>query len=325
MPKQKHTFNPQTPDWKAGTHSTAKKYEPYQTNWSQQRSFLNRVAPGGGPNEFEAKYQQHQHIGSGGFGFVFAGVRKSDHLPVAIKHIPKENLQYIPVIIQGQLYNIPQEVFLMVKAAGGPERLGQSAAVTLLQWFDLSHEILLVMERPVPSIDLFTFSLVHQPLPEDLVKDIVKQLVSALIDLHSRRIFHRDIKLNNILIQTLPDGLRVRIIDFGCGCTVMSIPYESYSGTLSYAPPELFLKRKYSDIMTSVWQLGALTYELLENYTNREFSTIEWITGNQPRTRHVSDECTDFLNACLEVDTSKRLTLDQMYQHPWLLGPTTPK
>lgn len=58
----------------------------------------------------------------------------------------------------------------MVKAAGGPERLGQSAAVTLLQWFDLSHEILLVMERPVPSIDLFTFSLVHQPLPEDLVK-----------------------------------------------------------------------------------------------------------------------------------------------------------
>lgn len=61
----------------------------------------------------------------------------------------------------------------------------------------------------------------------------MKQLVSALIDLHSRRIFHRDIKLNNILIQTLPDGLRVRIIDFGCGCTVMSIPYESYSGTIS--------------------------------------------------------------------------------------------
>ncbi|CAB1441205.1 unnamed protein product, partial [Pleuronectes platessa] len=46
---------------------------------------------------------------------------------------------------------------------------------------------------------------------------IMKQLVNAAIDLQAKGIFHQDLKLANILIEPSTDGLRVRIIDFGCG------------------------------------------------------------------------------------------------------------
>ncbi|TNN76995.1 Serine/threonine-protein kinase pim-2 [Liparis tanakae] len=54
-------------------------------------------------------------------------------------------------------------------------------------------------------------------LPEHEAKTIAKQLVDALIEVHSRGVFHRDIKLDNILIETGSDVPRVRLIDFGSG------------------------------------------------------------------------------------------------------------
>ena len=49
------------------------------------------------------------------------------------------------------------EVALMVKAAGGVESSGRCAAITLLDHFDLEDEVILVMERPVPCVDLHTY------------------------------------------------------------------------------------------------------------------------------------------------------------------------
>lgn len=64
---------------------------------------------------------------------------------------------------------VPMEVLLMQRVAGGPESLGKSAAVSLLDWYDLDEEVLLVMERPVPSLDLLTY-LDECPLEEDQAK-----------------------------------------------------------------------------------------------------------------------------------------------------------
>lgn len=43
---------------------------------------------------------------------------------------------------------------LILKATGGPESPGSSAAVSLLDWYDLDQELILVLERPVPCVDL---------------------------------------------------------------------------------------------------------------------------------------------------------------------------
>ncbi|XP_018549438.2 serine/threonine-protein kinase pim-2 [Lates calcarifer] len=266
--------------------------------------------------EFEAKYLQLEKLGEGGFGSVYAGIRKTDNLPVAIKHIAKRYVTCQPVVLHGKIYNIPMEVLLMLRAAGGPRSVGKSSAVTLVDWYDLNQETLLVMERPAPSVDLLTYMLNNNgPMDENTVKNIMKQLVDAAIVMHSKGVFHRDIKSENILIETGSDVPRVRIIDFGCGCTVKNEPYRGFSGTSAYAPPEYFTRGAYEAAPTTVWQLGALLYELLDGYN--QFITSEFLHKNITFNTGLSQDCQDLLNMCLALNPKERATLEQMQQHPW--------
>ncbi|CAB1436700.1 unnamed protein product [Pleuronectes platessa] len=214
---------------------------------------------------FEAKYVELEQLGKGGFGTVFAGIRRSDDLLVAIKHIPKSSVPRQRVMINGRSRLIPKEVLLMHKAAGEPVTVGRSAAVSLLDWYDLKQEVLLVMERPVDSTDLL--QLIKKncgPLAENHAQIIMKQLLDAAIDLKAKGIFHRDLKLENILIEPSSDGPRVRIIDFGCGSNRReNCVYSQFTGTFAYAPPEFTMKGRYMAGPTTVWQLAAILFEML--------------------------------------------------------------
>ena len=84
-----------------------------------------------------------------------------------------------------------------------------------LDWWKLS-----LLQRSNSSVSLSLFQI------------IIKQLVEAAIEMHSKGVFHRDIKPDNVLIQDTSDGPRVRIIDFGCSCLVRNQPCSSFSGTV---------------------------------------------------------------------------------------------
>lgn len=62
----------------------------------------------------------------------------------------------------GKVFTIILEVAFMLKAAGLPGSVGQSAAVSLLDWYILDHELILVMERPVFSKDLYRYLQAHR-------------------------------------------------------------------------------------------------------------------------------------------------------------------
>ncbi|XP_042372983.1 serine/threonine-protein kinase pim-3-like, partial [Plectropomus leopardus] len=233
---------------------------------------------------------------------------------VAIKHIPKVDVEYEPLVLDGVIHLIPLEVYLMLRAAGGPESLGRSAAVTLLDWFDLEHELLLVMERPVPSMDLLSFIEDKGPLSEDQAKDIMKQLVEGAIQMHSLKVFHRDIKTENVLVETGSDVPRVRIIDFGCGCFINNEPLRSFSGTSAFVPPEFKAHGEYEAEPTTVWQLGALLYEIMDGH--KQFSTSKFLRNKIKFSHTLSKDCHDFLNGCLALNPKERATLEQMRLHP---------
>lgn len=72
---------------------------------------------------------------------------------------------------------VPNEVLLMLIAAGGPESNGKSAAITLLDWCDLDEQIVLVMERPVNCRSLINY-MDQCPLQEALLK--VRRLFGEL-------------------------------------------------------------------------------------------------------------------------------------------------
>ncbi|XP_061829443.1 uncharacterized protein [Nerophis lumbriciformis] len=267
---------------------------------------------------FAQKYHQLEKLGEGGFGSVYAGYRKTDYFPVAIKYIPKE-VKCVLLNINGLKKDIPVEALLMLQASIKKNSKGQSAVVSLLNKYDLEHDIVLVMERPVPSVDLFTYITRCRlgTLQEYEAQNIMKQLVDAAINMHAVNVFHRDLKQENILLEATSGVPRVRIIDFGCSCFASNGPYQNYNGTQCYAPPEYVLRQTYSAGPTTVWHLGALLFELMAG--TKRFDTTMFLSQMLRLNRVLSEECEDFLWKCLNLDPEKRATLEQMQQHPWLI------
>ncbi|XP_067430627.1 serine/threonine-protein kinase pim-2-like [Thunnus thynnus] len=157
----------------------------------------------------------------------------------------------------------------MHKAAGGPESVGKFAAVSLLDWYYLDQDLILVTERPVPSEVLTTY-LDSQGgiIEEQEAKTVLNQLVDATDEMHRKGVFHRDIKSDNVLVEIGSSVLCVRLVNFGCGSFVQERPHHTFSGTLACAPPEWYVRGEYKAGPTTVWQLGALLYRLLHGFRN---------------------------------------------------------
>ncbi|XP_074481135.1 serine/threonine-protein kinase pim-2-like [Sebastes fasciatus] len=266
---------------------------------------------------FEDKYQQQEKLGEGGRGSVFAGYRKADHLPVAIKYIPSDNQCIKHVDEHGN--TLSGEVAILLKlAAETSGSAASSAPVSLLDWYDLEQELILVLERPVPCMDMATYIWSKGgSLKEEEAKIILKQLVDALIELEDKSIFHRDIKAENILIETGSDVPRVRLIDFGLSCFVKrGASYRVYYVTPNLIPPEWYYSRRYSAGTTTVWQVGVVVFQTF--HRNAFFETIAVLQNGVTFNKRMSEDCKDFLQKCLTEDPEQRLTLEQLKQHPWL-------
>lgn len=74
-------------------------------------------------------------------------------------------------------------------------------------------------------------------VPLSLPQAIIAQLVDGLSEIHSKGVFHKDIKPDNILVQTRPDGPRVKIIDLGSGAELKEGMYTTPQGRASWFQP----------------------------------------------------------------------------------------
>uniref|UniRef100_A0A3Q1CIS0 non-specific serine/threonine protein kinase n=1 Tax=Amphiprion ocellaris TaxID=80972 RepID=A0A3Q1CIS0_AMPOC len=268
--------------------------------------------------QFEALYQEQYHLGEGGCGCVFAGYRKSDNLQVAIKHIPKDSTCYKEM--EKNKLQLPTEVFIMlklhnVKASGS---VGSSAPIGLVDWFDLNQELILILERPVPSKDLLMYVWDNGASPEeDEAKIILKQLIDAAIHLENTNIFHRDIKMENILLETGSGVPRLRLIDFGLSCVVTERSrYQVFYGTPQHIPPEWYSTNTYTAGPTTVWQIGVVLFDMLHRLTR--FDTTRFLDNELTVSRSLSEDCKDLLQKCFTENPEQRPMLKELRCHPWL-------
>ncbi|KAM4568122.1 serine/threonine-protein kinase pim-2-like [Fundulus diaphanus] len=264
--------------------------------------------------KFREQYMELHQLGEGGFGSVFAGYRVEDSLPVAIKHIPKDK-----VILKHKDENgrqLAKEVAIMLKlSAVATSSGGQSPIVSLLDWYDLDQELIIVMQRPMPSDNLFDYISDHKgPIQESKAKFILKQLVEAGIYLQDANVFHGDIKPENILIETSSAVPRVFLIDFGLSCFDKRRKFKIFHGTPEHIPPEFDRHGSYSAGPTTVWQLGVVLFEILHK---KMFKTPSFLTNRLKINNRLSEKCKDLLNKCLTEVPEERPTLEGLLCHPW--------
>jgi len=108
-------------------------------------------------------------------------------------------------------------------------------------------------------------------LPEKLIQSIFFQLAFALKYLHAKKIFHRDIKLENILIQFLNNEIQIVLCDFGCSKCVSKtgvIKGVTQVGTHNYMSPEMMDRTVTTHYSVDIWSLGVLICYLCNNKVN---------------------------------------------------------
>ncbi|PNY28589.1 serine/threonine-protein kinase [Tolypocladium capitatum] len=170
--------------------------------------------------------------------------------------------------------------------------------------------------------ELYNYLLEHGPLAVHKVQKIFAQLVGAVAYVHMQSCVHRDLKLENILLDRHEN---VKLVDFG-----FTREYEgrtnylqTFCGTICYAAPEMLRGEKYAGEKVDVWSLGIILYALLcgelpfddddDNVTRTR------ILSEEPAyPEHLPSEAIPLLKSLLSKRPFPRPTLQDVLAHPFL-------
>lgn len=164
-------------------------------------------------------------------------------------------------------------------------------------------------------------------IPEKRAVSYVHQILLALCYLHEYGITHRDLKPENILLENNSDDSRLKLIDFGLSKIIG--PNESCTepyGTLSYVAPEVLMEKPYNK-QADMWTLGVMAYLFCVGFLpfdHKEERVIAKQTMCDPTPfpssywNKVSIEAKQFVDACLNKNPSRRMTVKEALIHPWI-------
>ena len=189
---------------------------------------------------------------------------------------------------------------------------------------------------------LDTYRKIHrQAFSEEIVQYLMRQIVEAIKYLHGCHIIHRDLKLDNILVNFENEqdkknlnmlGAQVKIIDFGFATRLDPKKKLAFStlGSPINMDPGILKKLNHLDNDVSgydekvdIWSLGTLCYEMLIGKATFEADNMKDLvrkieTGEYTLPTSLSKEVVSFLNAMLQYDSKIRLSAEELSRHYFL-------
>lgn len=152
----------------------------------------------------------------------------------------------------------------------------------------------------------------------------MRRIVDGIAYLHSHNVIHRDISLSNIL---LTKDLKVKISDFGLATyTNTQKTHNTLCGTANYMSPEVIMKSEHS-FPVDLWSLGSIFYTLLIGRPPFETNTVQStltqvVMGELFIPDSVTFEAKDLLRKLLCRDISKRIRIEEVLKHSFMLKHT---
>jgi len=261
-------------------------------------------------------YEIKGNLGKGKFGQVKLGIHKVSGKQVAIKIINKKYVKDM------EFEQIKSEIDIL-KIAKHPN------IIKLYDVFENEKYIYIMMEY-CPGGDLFSYIEKRDfKLKEERAAEIVHKLCTAVYFLHQYGIVHRDLKPENILMMDQTDNADIRLVDFGLG--KMLGPGEKCDepfGTFSYVAPEVLQEKPY-DYKVDLFAIGVITYLLVAGFLPFDDENSEKEIARQtvydptPYPKkiwdNISQEAKMFVDNLLSKDPEKRMNLQEVLQHNWLI------
>ena len=183
----------------------------------------------------------------------------------------------------------------------------------------------------------------NKPFSEEIVQYFMRQIIDAFKYMHERRIIHRDVKLENILLSYENEKdkenfdlmkAQIKIIDFGFACQVTKngLKYTVLGSPINMDP--LILQKRFNQNnkkvrqlgytqKADIWSIGTICYEMLIGSpvfdAEDEKELIKKVEeGNYTIPTTLSYEVISFLNGMLQYDPSRRLSAEQLSRHDFL-------
>ena len=266
----------------------------YQTNQKYPKSNINF-------------YLYGRQIGHGAFGQVNIALHIGSGRLVAIKIFAKKNLKNTRA-----KQKIKNEIEML-------SQFHHPFINQILDNFETDTHIFIVMEYVCG--DLLGFIRKRGKLSESVSKLIFKQLIEGLKYIHKKNVVHRDIKLDNILIDLTNT---IKICDFGVSRKFSGeeLMYE-HCGTPAYISPEIFENNGYKGTGCDIWSAGVTLYYMLGGVQPFKANSIgelekNIMKGDFKPLEEVSQEANDLIKGMLQVNPRKRFGVEEILSHPWL-------
>ena len=195
-------------------------------------------------------------------------------------------------------------------------------------YYNLKH--ILIFEY-FYSETLFSFIINKHYLTNDHKQSIIYSIAKAIRYLHSNNISHRDIKAENILLNT--NSFNIKIIDFGYAIKFKQNNElcSDYCGTYSYMAPEILNREIYDPFKADIWSFGILIYFILCNklpFINITDIKNKKICVNNIYNLNISD-CVvnnlsiyeiDLIKSILQINSSNRPSIDKVLNHTYFIN-----
>ena len=176
--------------------------------------------------------------------------------------------------------------------------------------------------------------------PEELVQHFMRQIIDAFKYIHGKKIIHRDVKLDNILLHFDNEEdkknfnlmkAQVKIIDFGFSCIYNDIKKSILGSPINMDP--LILKKLTDstgatrelgyDMSADIWSIGTICYEMLIGKSAFDSNNIKELSdkiekGAYKVPTNISAELVSFLNGMLQYEGKNRLNAEQLSRHAFL-------
>ncbi|XP_076407550.1 MAP/microtubule affinity-regulating kinase 3 isoform X3 [Peromyscus maniculatus bairdii] len=226
---------------------------------------------------------------------------------VAIKIIDKTQLN--PTSLQ----KLFREVRIM-------KILNHPNIVKLFEVIETEKTLYLIMEYASGG-EVFDYLVAHGRMKEKEARAKFRQIVSAVQYCHQKRIVHRDLKAENLLLDA---DMNIKIADFGFSneFTVGS-KLDTFCGSPPYAAPELFQGKKYDGPEVDVWSLGVILYTLVSGSLPFDGQNLKELRERVLRGKYripfyMSTDCENLLKRFLVLNPVKRGTLEQIMKDRWI-------
>mmetsp|Transcript_2162 Transcript_2162/g.4437 ORF Transcript_2162/g.4437 Transcript_2162/m.4437 type:complete len:349 (-) Transcript_2162:374-1420(-) len=266
-----------------------------------------------------------ESLGAGGYGSVIKASNKKTGQKVAAKVISTHRMKQSAVL---------KEVSVMKK-------LKHDYIIELLHHEEKDHNHFIYMELAEGG-ELFSRVINSGSLTEDEARKYFKQIMSAVDFMHSQGVVHRDLKLENVLL----DGKdNCKVCDFGLAHTYdmtkdskpIMVKLHEVCGSKSYCAPEVLEGLGYDGFPMDVWSCGICLFAMLAGFfpldeatgadwryervkmaSSQRCSATHTIFGFYERACPLTQSCTDLIDGCLGINPLNRLTVEQVLQSAWV-------